>query len=303
MSPIYPTEHIFIISLSIISSIFFGSQFIPQKLAGKVKTDYYNFSMVLGINIGSITGFFLFSLIIGFKEIYILPVIFSFIAGFFWSFANKLSLVGINNIGMAMTSVILNLVSIFSFIFGVFLFSESTTIFQYLGIPILMFGAILVARLTESGSKLNIKGVLSVFFATIFISIDNALITKSINPENYPVIPSFVAIMFKMFGASLAALMFNLTSTKLREWKNQPKKIHLYAIGGGLTWLCGFEISAHILELSGLAITVPIIQSVVTLVSSLWGILYFKEIKGKRKLLQFIIGAAITGSGVLLFSL
>ena len=287
----------------IIAALFYGTQFVPQKLAGEIKTEYYNLSMVLGSAIGSISTFFLSSFILGFDVIHIIPFFFSFTGGLIWSLANRLTLIGIDNIGMAKSTVILNVVSVISFIFGIIFFAESPNFLRYIGVPILLLGAIIISFLTENNEEINKKGVVSVFLATMLISINNVLTTEAIISLTHPKISFFTAVMFMSFGATLGALIFNIKPSKFRDWKDQTKNTHLYAIGAGFIWLCGFEITSFTLAEFGLSFGVPIIQSIMILISALWGILYFKEIEGKKKLGLYGIGVSITIFGVLLFSL
>ena len=174
---------------------------------------------------------------------------------------------------------------------------------HYFGVPILIIGAIIISFLRENNKEINKKGVISVFLATIFISINNVLTTEAIISITHPKISFFTAVMFMSFGATFGALLFNINPSRLRDWKGQTKKTHLYALGAGFIWLCGFEITSFTLAEFGLTFGVPIIQSVMILISALWGILYFNEIRGKNKLGLYILGAAITIFGVILFAL
>ncbi|NVM56225.1 MAG: hypothetical protein HWN66_21190 [Candidatus Helarchaeota archaeon] len=290
----------------IIAAILFGSQYIPQKLAGNVKTEYYNLTMILGAVAGSVFTFLIISFIGGFAPIFLVPFFLSFVGGIFWSLGNRLSLVGINNIGMAKTTVILNFVSVISFIFGILFFAESPNLYLFIGIPFLMGGAIIVSLLGESSGQINKLGVVSIFIATIFISINNVLSIDAITAGyfNHPVISIFTSVMCVCLGAAIGALLFNLTPSKLREWIAQPRRTHLYAIGAGFIWVAGFEITTYILAIPelGLSFGVPIIQSVMIVVSALWGLLYFKEIVGRKKIGLYVTGTGITILGVILFA-
>jgi len=296
-----------IILLPIIAAILFGSQFVFQKLLGQVNTDSYNLSMVLGTVLSTVVIFVFGSLIQGFEAIDLIPFFIAFVGGLFWSFANKLSLVGINNIGMSKTSVILNMVSVISFIFGILFFAETPDLYRYVGIPFLIGGAVLVSLLGENnGGKINKKGVISVFIATIFISINNLFLVDAITAKYVPhlTITFFTSVMCVTLGAIVGAVLLNLKPSKLREWKSQPKRTHLYAMAAGLTWVSGYEISAFILSGPEAGLTyVPLIQSLVTIASALWGIIYFKEIFGKRKLTLYVVGSGIVILGVVIFSL
>ena len=292
--------------IPIIAPILFGSQFIFQKSLGTVKTEYYNLSMIFGAAASTVIFFVICSVIQGFQAIDLIPFSLAFCGGVFWSISNRLSLVGINNIGMAKTSVILNVVSIISFSFGVLFLAERPDIYRYIGIPILMGGAILVSFL-GNGGRINKLGVISVFIATIFISINNLLSLDAVTAQNFPhsTIPFFTSVMCVTFGAILGAFLFNLTPSKLRGWKSQSKRTHLYALATGLLWASGSEITTLFLATPGLGLTygVPLIQSLITLVSALWGIIYFKEIYGKKKLSFYVLGAGIVILGVVIFSL
>ena len=107
----------------IMAAIFYGTQFIPQKLVGEIKVECYNLSMILGSTVSSIVAFFICSFIIGFDELHLVPFLFSFFGGLIWSLGNRFILTGIDKIGMAKTTVILNIVSVISFIFGILFFA------------------------------------------------------------------------------------------------------------------------------------------------------------------------------------
>lgn len=263
--------------------------------------------MVFGTVLSTIIVFIIGSLFQGFEAIDLIPFFIGFVGGVFWSFANKLSLVGINNIGMSKTSVILNMVSVISFIFGLLFFAERPDLYRYIGIPFLVGGAVLVSLLGENnGGKINKKGVISVFIATIFISFNNLFLIDAITAKYvpHPTITFFASAMCVTLGAFLGAVLLNLKPSKLREWKSQSKRIHLYAMAAGLTWVSGYEISAFILSDPGSGLTyVPLIQSLVTIASALWGIIYFKEIFEKKKLALYGMGSGIVILGVIIFSL
>lgn len=164
-----------------------------------------------------------------------------------------------------------------------------------------MLGAIIVSMISENDKAINKKGIISVLAASIFISVNNVLTPMSINSN--PPISFFTAVMFMSFGGTMGAFLVNIKPSKLHEWKALGRKTHLYGIFAGVIILCGFELTMFTLSEFGLTFGVPIIQSVMILISALWGILYFKEIKEKKKLLIYVIGVGITFLGVLLFSL
>lgn len=99
----------------IIVAVLFGTQFVPQKLAENPKAELYNLTLIIGLALSSIIAFLVFIFIEGLKEIPLVPFILSFIGGLIWSFGSRLTLVGINNIGMSKSTVILSTISIYSF--------------------------------------------------------------------------------------------------------------------------------------------------------------------------------------------
>ncbi|MHA1380843.1 MAG: GRP family sugar transporter [Candidatus Helarchaeota archaeon] len=289
----------------LLASLFFGIQFIPQKLAGNPKAELYNLSLILGIAISSVIPFAYFTIIDGLKDIFVIPFILSFFGGLVWSFGSRLTLVGINEIGMAKTTVIMNFcISTISFIFGIVFFSETPSILKYIGIPILMTGAIFVAIIGENNNKkVNIIGVLSVAASSIFISANNVLTPTAIASPYFPTIPFYTAVMFMGLGAVLGGFLSNLKPSKLCEWKDLKKSTHYYGILAGIIILVGFEFTMFTLSEFGLSFGVPIIQSMMIVISAFFGIIYFKEIMGKKKISLYIIGTGISIFGVILFSL
>ncbi|MHA1299041.1 MAG: GRP family sugar transporter [Candidatus Helarchaeota archaeon] len=288
----------------LLASLFFGVQFIPQKLAGNPKAELYNISLILGVALSSVIPFVYFTIVDGLKNIYLIPFILSFFGGFIWSIGSRLTLVGINEIGMAKSTVIMNFcVSTFSFIFGIVFFSEVPSLFKYIGIPILMIGAVFVAIISEDNKKFNTVGVVSIAISSIFISMNNVLTPTSIASPYFPTIPFYTAVMFLGIGAVVGGFLLNIKPSKLREWKELKRSTHLYGILAGIIILIGFEFTMFTLSEFGLSFGVPIIQSMMIVISAFFGIIYFKEIEEKSKILLYVIGAGITIFGVILFSI
>jgi len=284
------------------ASIFFGSQYLPQKKLGDVNTGNYNLSMIIGIFIISAVVFIIFYLI----EMPILnwiPMILGLISGLIWQLGNRLSIIGINKIGMSKTTILLNLVSVFSFLLGVILFSELVSIYKIIGLPIITIGAIFVAHISnEEKRKLDWIGILSVIISSILISIFNVLQVESMSSTINPIIPFYATVFFLTIGSFFGSLLFNIKLKKLKGWYFEGKKFHIYASIGGMIWAFGILFTSFTLVNYGMTFGVPIIQTFMIITSSLWGILYFKEIRG-RKLILFLIGLLFSIIGIILFAI
>ncbi|MHA1310721.1 MAG: GRP family sugar transporter [Candidatus Helarchaeota archaeon] len=286
----------------VLAAIFYGSQYIPQKKLSKVNTNNYNLSMTFGILITTL-GFFS-CLFLTDQTLNFIPIIFAVIGGIIWQMGNGFSLIAIEAIGMSKTASLLNLVSIFSFIFGLFFFSEEVNVLKIIGLPIIVSGAIIITLTRkEDTKKFNWKGIASVIISAFLISIFNVFSVESMASRIYPTIPYFTATFFLSVGAVIGSLLSNFRIRKIKNWVYEGKKFHLYALLAGFIWSCGILLTSYTLANYGLSFGVPIIQTVMAIISAIWGIVYFKEINDKKNIIQFFIGLIISIVGIFLFGI
>jgi len=119
---------------------------------------------------------------------------------------------------------------------------------------------------------------------------------------NFPTLTFYDSCLFVAFGIVLGNFLLNLRPTTLKTWWNQGR-IHKYAIIGGLSWSSGIVLISYVLVLGGLGFGISIVQAIMLIFGALWGILYFKEIIDKEKLIIFLIGAIIVMLGIIFFSI
>ncbi len=287
----------------VLAAFFFGSQYVPQKRLGKINTRNYNNTMTFGIFFTAIS-FFLMNLIIETPKMNIVPVLLAFSSGLIWQGSNILSITGINRIGMSKTSCLLNLISVFSFIFGITIYSEEINIFKIIGLGITVVGAIIVATTQKDETeKFDLKGVIYVLCAAFIISIFNVISIDSMVSKYHPTISYYSSVLMMSIGAIIGGFIFNFRPKNLRIWMSEGKKFHLSALTGGFIWGCGILLTSYTLANFGLSFGVPIIQAVMIIISTFWGIVYFKEITKKTAIIKFLVGVIISIIGIIFFNL
>ena len=285
------------------SALFFGSQYVPQKRLGEVNTGHYNLSMAIGI---VITSAIIFSIIFSLEmpSLNWIPMIVAFLSGIIWGIGNRLSISGVNRIGMSKATIMFNLTSVFSFIFGILFYAEPVGIYKLIGMPIIICGAITVAAITgEEKKELNWAGIMIAVVASFIFSIFNTFCNESMSSHINPTVPYYVLAFLLSIGSLVANLLLNCTPKKVKEWLGEKPRFHYWAISGGVIWASGIFISLYALGTYGMSFTVPIIQTVLLIVSAIWGILYFKEIHRGKGLILFLFGAGISIAGIIVFSL
>jgi len=288
--------------LPTIAGSIFGSQYVPQKKLGNVNTKYYNLTMAVGIlGISSIIFTILF--LFGKPSLHWIPLVIAFIGGIVWSMGNRLSIGAVNRIGMSKATILFNLVSVFSFIFGILFFAERIGVFKAIGMPIIICGSVIVAAISnEEKTELNWPGIIVAILASLLFSIFNTFANESISSLSNPTIPYYVSAFLISLGSLVGNLLFTNTPKKMREWLGKPPKFHYWALIGGIIWGIAIFVSLYSLAAYGLSFTIPILQTVQLIISALWGILYFKEIHQRKHLFLYLIGAGVSIVGILLFS-
>ena len=119
---------------------------------------------------------------------------------------------------------------------------------------------------------------------------------------NFPSLSFYDSCLFVAFGIVIGNFAMNLKPTALKRWWNLGR-IHKYAIVGGLSWSSGIVFISFALVVGGLGFGISIVQAIMLIFGALWGILYFKEIIEKNKLIIFLIGAIIVTIGIIFFSI
>ena len=292
-----------IIIIIAISAVFFSAQWIPQKKAGNLEDPrLYNFTMSFGILIGCVSSFILINFFIPLTTYEIYPILISLLAGVIWQFANIFIVNAVNEIGMGQTTVLMNLITVFSFIFGIIFFQEIPTIFDLMGFFSIITGSILISLIKkEKDSRKSYKGILLLLIGTLLISIFNTLSLESMNSPYFPTVPYHVSCLYVAIGIVIGNFFVNIKPKRLKNWWNLGN-IHKFAIFGGLFWSGGIVLISYALFVGGLGFGISIVQALILIFGALWGILYFKEIIERKNLLIFLLGAIIVIIGIFLFT-
>ena len=289
--------------LPAIAGSVFGSQYVPQKKLGNVNTGHYNLTMAVGI-LGTSSVIFTILFLLGMPPLHWIPMIIAFLGGIVWSMGNRLSISAVNRIGMSKSTILFNLTSVFSFIFGILFFTEPVGFFKGIGMPIIICGSVIVAAISgEEKKNLNWPGIMVAVLASLLFSIFNTLSSESMSSPIFPTIPYYVLAFLLSLGSLVGNLLFINTPRKIKEWASEKPKFHYWALLGGIIWGVAIFISLYSLWAYGLSFTIPILQTVQLIISALWGILYFKEIHQRKHLILFLGGAGVSIVGIILFSL
>jgi len=302
-------SEIFIVIIILISAFFFSSQFVPQKKAGDIEDPkLFNISMGFGILIGCSISFLILSFIFSFSLYHIYPIIIALLAGLVWQLGNVFIITSVHEIGMGKTTVLMNLITVFSFIFGLIFFSEFPSMVGLIGFFAIIGGALVISLIKkgdqEDSSKKSIKGILIMVVGAFFISIFNTLSLESMNSAFMPSVPYYVSCFFVAIGIVIGNFILNaFIPDNIKKWYKLESKFHKLGIISGLCWSVGIVIISYALVLGGLGFGISIVQAFILILGALWAILYFKEIIDKKNLIIFITGAAITIIGIVLFSI
>jgi|GEM_PF-1267291 len=300
------------LSLAILSSAFYGSQFVPQKYCQKFSHELYNISMNFGIIFISSIFFILF-LKIGFGLDGYLDIISGLIgiaSGVVWVIGNRFLLVSVENSGMGRSFTIINMVSVVTYLGGVIFLGELSSLSQRevaisgLGVLLVTFGSMLVTFTStkdETGSKVK-YGMIFAFLSSFFFGASNLLIVVAMNILHLPFTYTF---FFVGLGAFLGMVLTTfLKFENIKNWKRVPKEWHAFAFSSGILWGLGDVFGVLSIKNVGGSIGVPILQGGMTLISAAWGLGVFREFKSgdkdefKGMIWKFLVGIIITLSGV-----
>lgn len=303
------------------AGLLFGSQFIFSKYCPGFGPGAYNVTMALGILAGSLAAL----PVLGFSGLPAELGLLAFVGGMVWVFGNYLLVRAVGDAGMARAFIVVNFTAVFSFLGGVVFLGElpEASVLRLgmvaAGIALVMGGAFLVSTTTpkrpalapgesaqaDDGRRMR-RGLAAVFVATLFFSVYNVMVAFAINRSDAPAGPMFALIAP---GAVTGALLVALAAPgrALSDWRAAPGKWHLLALCQGLVWATAMVCIMFGWMGTGIAMGTPIQVGTQTLVSSLWGILVFRELRGlenaKSAYAKFAAGAALTVMGISMIAL
>jgi len=293
-----------------VAGLLFGSQFVFSKYCPGFRPGAYNITMAIGILAGSAAA----PLFLGSGGIGPLMAGVAFIGGMTWVAGNYLLILAVARAGMARSFIAINFSAVLSFIGGILFLGElpglsPPGLLALAGaVGLVLLGSFLVTTTTKNDGAnvadggLARKGLLAAFVATVFFSIYNVIIAFIINSAGMPAGTTFTAISPGIVtGAILLALLFG--GGELREWRGAPRKWHLLALGQGLVWAVAMACIMMGWRGTGIALGTPVQVGTQTLISSLWGIAAFGELRGHKDrrsvYAKFAAGAALTVAGIM----
>ncbi|MHA1146297.1 MAG: GRP family sugar transporter [Candidatus Helarchaeota archaeon] len=295
---------------------------MPQKVLERkndIEPIRYNFSFTMGITCQALLLYLVFSAVffLAFSTIYRFDFISSFMAffsGCLWSMGNYFIIKGVDKIGISKTTIFMNSASIFTVILATIIFLELITISMLIGLPFLIVGALVVAVIqdqkVDATRNRNWKGYLYVIIGALFFSFFNIMEQEAVLPIHVPyatALPFFAVPLLIGVGAVSTQFIFIFLKKELKtwvfNWKESGHEQNLYGILGGVAWASGILITVFSNMVFGLSFTVPILQSFLIIFTSFWGIIFFKEIRGVKKLLLFCLGCVLSVVGVFFLSI
>jgi glucose uptake protein GlcU len=300
-----------------VAGLLFGSQFIPSKYCPKFKSGAYNISMAMGILAGSAISI----LALGLDGIALSMFALAFLGGLTWVVGNYLLIMAVAKAGMARSFIVINSSAVLSFLGGVAFLGELTGItIEKLAliagaVGLVMLGAFLVSTTTPAREKVGqrlpgggemMRGIRAAFLATIFFSIYNVMIAYVINTARTPTGTTFASIApGVMLGAVIMA--FLARGGQLRDWRTAPPKWHMLAVLQGLVWAAAMVCIMFGWKGTGIAMGTPVQVGTQTLVSSMWGIIAFGELRGSKDrgpaYARYTAGAALTVVGIIVMTM
>ena len=267
----------------LIAVICWGSYLVPMKRIQKYDPYFFQFVMCQSIFISSILiSFFTKNLVFSY---------FGIISGILWATGNLFSIFAVQNSGLSKAAPIWMGTAIFmSFIWGLIFFKEilspSTAL---VGIVILITGIFIISSITESKEKSNFKEA--------FLSMVSGIFFGS---QLVPLKMSGLEPMKFLFSMSMG-ILFAGTIIYLVKRKAFEIKVITPGIISGFLWNIANLASFFAVFNLGISVGYPLTQMAL-FVSVLWGILYFKEISEKRKVVRLTYGSIILFVGSLLLA-
>jgi glucose uptake protein GlcU len=266
------------------AAIGWGSQFVLMK---KLKRpDPYHFHVFMSI------GIFLSSFAIGLAvNASLVPNPFGLFSGLIWGIGNVCIILTVNRIGLARgMSLVLGISILTSFLWGAFYFNEAiANIFMAIfGIALFLIGLPLVSG-DDKGKKFNLAGIATgatsgLVFGAIFVPVK----LGNVSSQDF------------LFSMALGILIGAAVLFAVKVRRTIRGEI-FGSVSSGVVWGIANFAGLNAVALLGLAVGFPLTQ-LALLVSVAWGLLYFKEIKGKDKILKIVVGAIVLIAGAFLLA-
>lgn len=270
--------------LALIASFFFGTYYVPLKRSSYIDPRTYQSFVGIGALIVGVTASILLSIPFQFNMIALLP-------GVIWAAGNLIGANAVKYIGVSGLPIGQGVVLLVSFLWGILFFGEPFQLLPlaFLGILMLLVGLPLVSigkaenRKSKTGILLFIiSGILwgSVYVPPLAFKMTAASIIPSI-----------------LLGVFLAGAILFVSGARKFEKSNASNSIL-----SGMIWAVGNVVGSLAIDRIGLALAGPLPQLAI-LVSIAWGVSYFREVKGRERIMKIVGGGVLLVLGAILLAL
>jgi len=271
------------LSLAIFAAFFFGTYYVPLKRINSIDSYTYHFFVGIGAIIVGVSASFLLGIPLQINVIGLIP-------GIIWAAANLISVNAIRYMGVSGVAIAQAVIVLVSFLWGVIFFQESfeSITLAIAGISLLILGLPLISS-RDKGSSIRKGFALFVIAGIIWGSVYVAPLMYKMSAGS--IIPS---MMFGIFVSGILSFSAGKRHTSASGALN--------SVFSGILWAVGNVSAALSIDYIGLALAGPIPQ-LAMLVSVSWGVLYFKEVREKGKVVKVIIGGIVLVIGAILLTL
>lgn len=270
---------------AIVSMLAWGSYFVPMKRIKEYDPFYFQLIMATSIFISSFIIAFVFQSL----TFSILPIV----SGILWSIGNIFSVLAVKKSGLSKTAPVWMGIGIFvAFLWGIIFLKESLSFLpmSIAGIVLLIIGIWLISQVEEARKTQSRQGILFAIIAGIlFGSYLVPLKNSTLQPLQF------------LFPMSLGIMLGGIIVFAFKRTKVNFAILPSGAFSG-IIWNIGNFASFFAVLNLGISIGFPLTQMAL-FVSVLWGLLYFREIAGRKNIIKTIISSFVLFLGAILLSI
>lgn len=272
--------------ITAITSMFaWGSYFVPMKRIKEYDPFYFQLVMATAILISS----FFIALVFQSLTFSMLPIV----SGILWSMGNIFSVLAVKKSGLSKAAPVWMGTGIFvAFFWGIIFFKESLSFLpiSIVGIVLLVIGVGLISQVGEERKNTTRQGLIFAILAGIlFGSYLVPLKNSTLQPLQY------------LFPMSLGIMLGGIIVFALKRSKVNFAILPSGTLSGMIWNIGNFASFFAVLNL-GISIGFPLTQMAL-FVSVLWGLLYFREITGRKNITKIVIASLVLFLGAILLSI
>lgn len=269
---------------AITSVLAWGSYFVPMKRIKEYDPFYFQLIMATAILISS----FFIALVFRSLTFSIVPMV----SGILWSTGNIFSVLAVKKSGLSKTVPVWTGTGIFiAFLWGTLFFKERLSFLpiSFAGIVLLIIGIGLISQVGEVRKTASRRGLL---FAVIAGTLFGSYLVPLKNS------PQPLQFLFPMsLGIMLGGIIIFVLKRPKVNFAILPS-----GVLSGIAWNIGNFASFFAVLNLGMSIGFPLTQMAL-LVSVLWGLLYFREIAGRKNVIKIVVASLVLFLGAILLSI